>query len=76
VLTEIGGTVGDIEILPFEAIRQFRKDAGRETYRMRTSRWCRSSGCPATEDRHAALSRAARPASSPDARLAVPTARS
>ncbi|MDP8959022.1 MAG: CTP synthase [Actinomycetota bacterium] len=29
VITEIGGTVGDIEILPFlEAIRQFRKDAG------------------------------------------------
>jgi CTP synthase len=31
VITEIGGTVGDIEILPFlEAIRQFRKDAGRD----------------------------------------------
>jgi CTP synthase len=31
VITEIGGTVGDIEILPFlEAIRQFRKDSGRE----------------------------------------------
>ena len=31
VLTEIGGTVGDIESLPFlEAIRQFRKDVGRE----------------------------------------------
>lgn len=31
VITEIGGTVGDIESLPFlEAIRQFRKDAGRE----------------------------------------------
>jgi len=30
VITEIGGTVGDIEILPFlEAIRQFRLDAGR-----------------------------------------------
>jgi CTP synthase len=30
VITEIGGTVGDIESLPFlEAIRQFRKDAGR-----------------------------------------------
>ncbi len=30
VITEVGGTVGDIEILPFlEAIRQFRKDAGR-----------------------------------------------
>jgi CTP synthase len=31
VITEIGGTVGDIESLPFlEAIRQFRKDVGRE----------------------------------------------
>ncbi|MBW4536619.1 MAG: CTP synthase [Pleurocapsa minor HA4230-MV1] len=30
VLTEIGGTVGDIESLPFmEAIRQFRKDVGK-----------------------------------------------
>ena len=30
VITEIGGTVGDIEILPFlEAIRQIRLDAGR-----------------------------------------------
>ncbi len=30
VITEIGGTVGDIEILPFlEAIRQLRLDAGR-----------------------------------------------
>src|SRR3954462_7639842 len=31
VITEMGGTVGDIEILPFlEAIRQFRLDVGRE----------------------------------------------
>ncbi|MEM7034238.1 MAG: CTP synthase [Chloroflexota bacterium] len=31
VVVEIGGTVGDIESLPFlEAIRQMRKDAGRE----------------------------------------------
>jgi CTP synthase len=31
VITEIGGTVGDIEILPFlEAIRQLRKDVGRD----------------------------------------------
>jgi len=30
-ITEVGGTVGDIEILPFiEAIRQFRLDVGRE----------------------------------------------
>jgi CTP synthase len=31
LITEIGGTVGDIEILPFlEAVRQVRKDVGRE----------------------------------------------
>ncbi len=31
VITEIGGTVGDIESLPFlEAIRQFRQEGGRE----------------------------------------------
>ncbi len=31
VITEVGGTVGDIEILPFlEAIRQFRKEVGRD----------------------------------------------
>src|SRR5690606_16602123 len=31
VITEVGGTVGDIEILPFlEAIRQFRLDIGRD----------------------------------------------
>lgn len=31
LITEIGGTVGDIESLPFlEAIRQFRKDVGRD----------------------------------------------
>jgi len=31
VITEIGGTVGDIESLPFlEAIRQFRNDVGRQ----------------------------------------------
>jgi CTP synthase len=31
VITEIGGTVGDIESLPFlEAIRQFKNDAGRD----------------------------------------------
>ena len=31
VIVEIGGTVGDIEIVPFiEAIRQFRRDIGRD----------------------------------------------
>jgi len=33
VIVEIGGTIGDIESLPFlEAIRQFRADAGKRTY--------------------------------------------
>jgi CTP synthase len=33
VITEVGGTVGDIEILPFlDAIRQFRNDVGRTTW--------------------------------------------
>jgi CTP synthase len=32
VITEVGGTVGDIEILPFlEAIRQFRLEVGRDS---------------------------------------------
>jgi len=49
VITEIGGTVGDIEILPFlEAIRQFRKDVGRENVFYIQSRWCRSSARPAS----------------------------
>lgn len=31
VITEIGGTIGDIEILPFvEAVRQFRNEVGRD----------------------------------------------
>jgi len=41
VITEIGGTVGDIEILPFlEAIRQFRLDVGREERLLRTRHPC------------------------------------
>ena len=45
VITEIGGTVGDIESLPFlEAIRQFPVDVGRATAACSsTSRWCRTS---------------------------------
>ena len=36
VIVEVGGTVGDIEILPFlEAIRQMRKDVGRAERRLR-----------------------------------------
>lgn len=39
VITEIGGTVGDIESLPFiEAIRQFRRDVGyKHTYYLHTT---------------------------------------
>lgn len=39
VITEIGGTVGDIESLPFiEAIRQFRRDIGyKNTYYLHTT---------------------------------------
>ena len=41
VITEIGGTVGDIESLPFlEAIRQFRREAGPRTSSTSTSRLC------------------------------------
>jgi CTP synthase len=44
VITEVGGTVGDIEILPFlEAIRQIRLDVGRTTCATSTSPWCPSS---------------------------------
>jgi CTP synthase (UTP-ammonia lyase) len=47
VLVEIGGTVGDIESLPFlEAIRQFRQDVGRDNTLIFTSRSCRSSARP------------------------------
>lgn len=38
LLVEIGGTVGDIEGLPFmEAIRQFRMDVGRKRACLSTS---------------------------------------
>jgi CTP synthase len=41
VIHEIGGTVGDIESLPFlEAARQVRHDVGRENVFFCTSRWC------------------------------------
>jgi CTP synthase len=44
VISEIGGTVGDIESLPFlEAIRQFRREVGAENVSTSTSRSCRSS---------------------------------
>jgi CTP synthase len=43
-IVEIGGTVGDIESLPFlEAIRQMRQRLGRENTSSCTSRWCRGS---------------------------------
>jgi CTP synthase (UTP-ammonia lyase) len=44
VISEIGGTVGDIESLPFlEAIRQFRREVGPRTSSTSTSRSSRSS---------------------------------
>jgi len=47
VVTEIGGTVGDIESLPFlEAIRQFPVDVGRRRCMLSTSRWCLTSATP------------------------------
>jgi hypothetical protein len=49
VISEIGGTVGDIESLPFlEAIRQFRREVGPENVSTSTSRSCRSSRRPAS----------------------------
>lgn len=43
VITEIGGTVGDIESQPFlEAARQVRHDLGRENVFSCTCRWCRT----------------------------------
>ena len=44
IITEIGGTVGDIESLPFlEAARQVRHDLGRDASSSCTSRWCPTS---------------------------------
>jgi len=44
VITEIGGTVGDIESLPFlEALRQFRQDVGGRTPSSFTSPSCPTS---------------------------------
>lgn len=44
VLVEVGGTVGDIESLPFmEALRQMRSDVGHKTRFTSTSPSCRIS---------------------------------
>ena len=50
VIVEIGGTVGDIESLPFlEAIRQFRHERrARATRSTSTSPWCPTSPPPAS----------------------------
>ena len=48
VLVEVGGTVGDIEGLPFfEAIRQLSQELGREPASSSTSRCCPTSPPPA-----------------------------
>ena len=65
VITEIGGTVGDIEILPFlEAIRQFRLDVGprERLLRPRHPRALHRPGGRAEDQAHPALGhRAAQP---------------
>ena len=65
VITEIGGTVGDIEILPFlEAIRQFRLDVGprQRLLRARHAGAVHRPGRRAEDQAHAALGhRAAQP---------------
>ena len=50
VITEVGGTVGDIESLPFlEAIRQVRHDVGRDNVLLPARlAACRTSARPAS----------------------------
>jgi hypothetical protein len=81
VITEIGGTVGDIESLPFlEAIRQVRHDIGRDNVLLparlagalhRPVRRAEDQADPALGRRAALAS-----ASSPTPSSAAPTARS
>ncbi len=81
VIVEVGGTVGDIESLPFlEAIRQMRKDVGRQ------QRPVRPRDAAARRSRRPASSRRSRPstrsrscagsASSPTSSSCAPTIRS
>lgn len=52
IITEIGGTVGDIESLPFmEAARQVRRDVGRQNVFFSTYLWCPLSALPANSKR-------------------------
>ena len=70
VITEIGGTVGDIESLPFlEAARQVRHEVGRRTASSCTCHWCPTSTLRRTEDQtHPAFGgRAAQHRHHPDA---------
>ena len=49
VITEVGGTVGDIESLPFlEAAGRSATTSAATTASSCTSRWCRSSRRPAS----------------------------
>ncbi len=51
IITEIGGTVGDIESLPFmEAARQVRRDVTARTSSSCTSPWCPSSTLRRAQD--------------------------
>jgi len=79
VIVEVGGTVGDIESLPFlEAIRQMRKDVGRATSCTSTSRCCRRWPRPASSRRSRPSTRSrscAASASSPTSSSSAPTTR-
>ena len=81
LIVEVGGTVGDIESLPFlEAIRQLRVEVGHaERGRRCTSRWCRTSAPPASSrpSRRSTRCRScARSASSPTSSSAAASGRS
>ena len=75
MITEIGGTVGDIESLPFlEAIRQFRREAGPENvlYLHVTLRPVRRLGRRAEDEADAALGERAAPHRHPPGHRRLP----
>ena len=76
VLVEIGGTVGDIESLPFlEAIRQFRQDVGRENtlyIHLTLVPYIDTAGELKTKPRNTASATCGRSASSPTSCSAAP----
>ena len=74
VISEIGGTVGDIESLPFlEAIRQFRREVGRERrLPARHARAVHRGGGRAEDEADAALGERAAPDRYPPGRRRLP----